>query len=71
MADAFLKKKVLRKEVKSILSRLSSEEKARQSESVCLKLMSSVEYQNAQSISIYLNMPDEIQTLRILKHALG
>ena len=55
-------KSVLRKQVKSEVSRLSMEERARQSRVVTQRLLALPQYQQSQRVSIYLNMPDEIQT---------
>lgn len=71
MSQVLTDKKALRKEMKAVLTRLSPMEKARQSKVVFDKLVSEPHYQNANSISIYLHMQDEVQTLDILKHALG
>ena len=65
-----LAKKALRKEMKSIILKLSNEEKSRQSISVTKQLLSDDWYINAKSLSIYLHMDDEIRTLDILEDAL-
>ena len=70
MAGLKLAKSALRKEMKATISKLSYEEKRRQSISVTNQLLHDSWYINAKSISIYLHMEDEIQTLDILKAAL-
>ena len=65
-----LAKKALRKEMKSIILKLSNEEKSRQSIDVTKQLLCEDWYINAKSLSIYLHMDDEIRTLDILKDAL-
>ena len=65
-----LAKKSLRKEMKSIILKLPNEEKIRQSICVTKRLLSDDWYINAKSLSIYLNMDDEIRTLDILEDAL-
>ena len=70
MAAIKLAKRALRKEMKAKISNITYEEKCRQSISVTKKLLNDSWYINAKSISIYLHMDDEIQTLDILKDAL-
>ena len=70
MAGVKLAKKVIRKEMKVVISKLSDEEKIRQSISVTKALLRENWYTAAKSISIYLHMEDEIKTLDILKDAL-
>ena len=55
-------KSVLRKRVKSEASRVSMEERTRQSQSVTRQLLALPQYQRSQRVSVYLNMPDEVQT---------
>ena len=63
-------KKVLRKRMKSLLLSLAGDEKRRQSEIVVGKLLQLPAYNSAKRISLYLNMPDEVETLPLLRHAL-
>lgn len=63
-------KDTLRKEIKSKLNSLTTQEKNLQSKSVTAALISHPAYQKSQRLSIFLSMPDEIQTDSILKHAL-
>ena len=49
---------------------LTHEDKCRQSKAVTQKVLQDAWYVKANSISIYLHMDDEIQTLDILKDAL-
>jgi len=60
----------LRKEMKRILKCLSEDEIKNQSAVVTQKLLSLPAYQNAERISIFLSMSDEIDTSSILQHAL-
>ena len=70
MSALKLAKAALRKEMRTKISMLTPEDKCRQSKSVTKKLLQDVWYINAKSISIYLHMDDEIQTLDFLKYAL-
>ena len=70
MATIKLAKTALRKEIETAISRLSEDEKCRQSSSVTKQLLSDSWYIDAKNISIYLHMGDEIKTLEILKDAL-
>ncbi|CAL4058850.1 unnamed protein product, partial [Meganyctiphanes norvegica] len=60
----------LRKEIKSKLNSLTKEEKTQQSKIVTSALLSHPVYKKSQRLSIFLSMPDEIQTDSVLKHAL-
>ncbi|KAK3848829.1 hypothetical protein Pcinc_044397, partial [Petrolisthes cinctipes] len=64
-------KSALRKEVKALVSTLTTEEKARQSGLVMGRLLTNAEYLKSRRISLYLSMPDEVNTMDVLKHALG
>ena len=70
MATIKLAKTALRKEIKTAISRVSEDEKCKQSSSVTKQLLSDSWYIDAKNISIYLHMGDEIKTLEILKDAL-
>ncbi|KAL0269824.1 UNVERIFIED_CONTAM: hypothetical protein PYX00_007430 [Menopon gallinae] len=52
----------LRKQVQSILNNLGSAEKVRQSKVVVRKVLQNDKFRAAKSVSIYLNMDDEVQT---------
>ena len=71
MSALKLAKGAMRKEMKAKISMLTHEDKCRQSKSVTQKVLQDVWYVKAKSISIYLHMDDEIQTLDILTDALG
>ena len=71
MSTIRLAKQALRKEIKAKIATLTTEERFIQSKAVTKQLLESHAYVNANSISIYLHMDDEIQTLDILKDALG
>nr|CAD7203571.1 unnamed protein product [Timema douglasi] len=60
-------KDVLRKEVKKILATLSAQEKEKQSKLITSKLLSLLEYQKSNRVSIYLHMDDEVRTSDILE----
>lgn len=61
----------VRQSIKGILSRLTCEEKARQSESVFEKLIQHPKFKLAKRIFIYLNTNDEIDTSKIVEHAIS
>ena len=63
-------KKLLRKEMKVKVAKISDEDKVIQSRKVTELVLQMPEYQKANSISIYLHMNDEIQTEELLKHSL-
>nr|ACO11718.1 5-formyltetrahydrofolate cyclo-ligase [Caligus rogercresseyi] len=62
-------KKELRPLAKSRLGSLTSEEKTRQSARICRALLKEPLYVSARSISVYLNMKDEVGTMDIVKDA--
>ena len=64
-------KATLRKQMKEILNSLSVSEKQRQSQAVTQQLLASTVYQDAQRISIFLSMHDEVDTTEILTHSLN
>lgn len=64
-------KNLVRKELKARVSAMASEEKARQSSEVAGLLLAHPAYQSCTRLSIYLNLPDEVSTLPILRHALA
>lgn len=59
-------KQLLRKEIKARLTSLSNEEKSQQSRIVTNKLLSLECYQNSRTVSVYLSMPNEVDTKDIL-----
>lgn len=59
-------KQLLRKEIKARLKGLSNEEKSQQSRIVTNKLLSLECYQNSRTLSVYLSMPNEVDTQDIL-----
>ena len=61
-SPAKIAKSALRKRVKSAVSQLSSEERVRQSQAVTRQLLALPQYQQSRRVSVYLSMPDEIQT---------
>ena len=63
-------KKLLRKEIKVKVAKISDEDKIMQSRKVTELVLKMPEYQKANSLSIYLHMNDEIQTEELLKHSL-
>ena len=60
----------LRKEMKAKIKSLPMENRIAQSKSVTEKLLKLPEFQRSQSLSLYLHMPDEIQTEDILVECL-
>lgn len=63
-------KAALRKQMKSVLKSLSEEEKRRQSEAAVAKLMELPAFVAARRVSLFLNMPDEVETIPLLRHVL-
>jgi len=63
-------KKLLRKEMKKILLGLSELEVKKQSAAVTQKLLDLPAYKEAQRISVFLSMKDEVDTTEILQHSL-
>lgn len=60
-------KRSLRAELKQRLRAISAEERLRQSRLLAQKVIAHSQYQKAQRISIFLSMPDEIETDEIIK----
>ncbi|XP_062946376.1 5-formyltetrahydrofolate cyclo-ligase isoform X1 [Cynocephalus volans] len=60
-------KRSLRAELKQRLRAVSTEERLRQSHLLTQKVMSHSQYQKSKRISIFLSMPDEIETEQIIK----
>ncbi|CAG0894524.1 unnamed protein product [Darwinula stevensoni] len=67
MQNIKLLKSALRKTVKEKLRQLSIEERARQSLVVTTMLLNTDAYKNAQRVSLYLSMEDEIDTRPIVE----
>lgn len=65
-----LNKSAIRKEIKQKIKLLSSDEKARQSEIVCKKILNSKIYKDSKNISVFLSLPSEINTSLIIKDIL-
>ena len=61
-------KNLLRKELKRRLSSMSDELKKRESLTVTQTLLSMKEYQASERISLYMSMPNEVNTLDIMKN---
>ena len=59
-------KAALRKEMKAKIKALPMEDRSKQSKIVTEKLLAMSEFKESKSVSLYLNMPDEIQTETIL-----
>lgn len=60
-------KRSLRAELKQRLRAISAEERLRQSRLLAQKVVAHSRYQQAQRISIFLSMPDEIETDEIIQ----
>lgn len=60
-------KRSLRAELKQRLRALSAEERLRQSHLLAQKVFTHSEYQKSKRVSIFLSMPDEIETEEIIK----
>ncbi|XP_008579530.1 PREDICTED: 5-formyltetrahydrofolate cyclo-ligase-like [Galeopterus variegatus] len=60
-------KRSLRAELKQRLRAVSTEERLRQSHLLTQKVISHSQYQKSKRISIFLSMPDEIETEQIIK----
>ncbi|XP_004578356.1 5-formyltetrahydrofolate cyclo-ligase [Ochotona princeps] len=60
-------KRSLRAELKQRLRGISSEERLRQSRVLTQKVLAHSQYQQSKRISIFLSMPDEIETEEIIK----
>ena len=59
-------KGLLRKEMKSVLKSLSEFDKIRQSDQIIEKLLKDPRYMAAETVGVYLNMPDEVKTTNLL-----
>ncbi|XP_059035792.1 5-formyltetrahydrofolate cyclo-ligase isoform X2 [Mustela lutreola] len=60
-------KRSLRAELKQRLRAISAEERLRQSRLLAQEVMAHSQYQKSKRISIFLSMPDEIETEEIIK----
>ncbi|XP_032197805.1 5-formyltetrahydrofolate cyclo-ligase-like isoform X2 [Mustela erminea] len=60
-------KRSLRAELKQRLRAMSAEERLRQSRLLAQEVMAHSQYQKSKRISIFLSMPDEIETEEIIK----
>ncbi|XP_033750604.1 5-formyltetrahydrofolate cyclo-ligase-like [Pecten maximus] len=60
-------KNILRKEIKKKVAMLSEQEKERQSRIVTEKLLKLPQIQNCRRVCLYLNMPDEVKTVPLLR----
>lgn len=61
-------KSLLRKELKRRLFKMSEEVRKRESVTVTQKLLSMKEYQASERISVYMSMPNEVNTMDIMKN---
>ncbi|HEX3025631.1 MAG TPA: 5-formyltetrahydrofolate cyclo-ligase [Clostridia bacterium] len=68
--NVYFRKKELRQSLREIRRRLSPEEKARLDQSVFENLIRTEEYRKAQAILCYVSVRDEVDTLRVIGHAL-
>lgn len=60
-------KQELRKHVRELKAQCSPEERARLSEEICRKLMATPQWQDARTVLLYHALPDEVNTLSILR----
>lgn len=61
-------KRQLRKQIKSSLKSITQDSLCNQSQLLHKNLLTHSHFQNAQSVAIYMNMPDlEVQTMKIIK----
>ncbi|XP_069138582.1 5-formyltetrahydrofolate cyclo-ligase-like [Argopecten irradians] len=60
-------KNILRKEIKKRVAMLTEQEKERQSKVVTEKVLKLPQMQKCQRVCLYLNMPDEVKTVPLLK----
>lgn len=60
-------KQELRKRVRELKALCSLEERARLSEEICRKVMATPQWQEAQTVLLYHALPDEVNTLSILR----
>lgn len=67
--DIAARKKILRQEIKSRLSKISPDEKLKLSRAVIQKFLSLPAYKDAKIIMAYLSMPEEIQLQEFFKAA--
>jgi 5-formyltetrahydrofolate cyclo-ligase len=64
-------KKILRKELRKLLLKITEKDLVSQSDEIFKKIISLKQYQESKNISIYLHMPKgEVRTEDLLKHAL-
>ena len=61
-------KQALRKDLKSRLRKLSPEERSHQSKTIFKKLISTDFFKKSKTLSLYLNMPSEVDTNDLLKY---
>ncbi|KAK7499722.1 hypothetical protein BaRGS_00009063 [Batillaria attramentaria] len=71
MATLRQAKATLRKEVKKRLAALTTEDKQQQSQIVLNKVLASGWFKDSHRVSLFLSMPDEIDTLPLLRAALN
>ncbi|PVD20002.1 hypothetical protein C0Q70_20496 [Pomacea canaliculata] len=71
MATLRQAKATLRQEMKQKLANITKEEKDRQSDIVIKKVLQSPIFASSQRLSLFLNMPDEINTFPILQAAMA
>lgn len=64
-------KKTIRRDVRQKIKMLSAEEKSRQSDAVCKKILNSKIYKSSKNISVFLSLPSEINTSLIVDDILN
>ena len=64
-------KNAMRQEIKQWRRELSSEKKARMDERICARIAGLREYAACGTVLTYISTPIEVETLRLIDHALG
>jgi len=64
-------KKQIRVDIKAALALYTQERVASESAQCCVRVLTSAQYQSSSAISVYLSMPQEVQTDRIISAAIA
>ena len=71
MKDIKSEKKVIRKKIKQLFQKLESDDFDRKSEEVLKKIINLPEWKNADTVIVFISLPDEIKTDNIIRRALA
>ena len=71
MTDIKSEKKIIRKKIKELFKKLESDDFDRKSEAVLKKIINLPEWKNAETVVVFLSLPDEIKTDNIISRALA